>query len=97
MPEYLRTRPRTRGEWIYRALLHVYPREFRDEFGDAMVEFFRDRAAAARTAGTVSVFRLWWRVALDLLRNALPARMDAIGRSLQRRREEQQAPLTAPS
>jgi putative ABC transport system permease protein len=97
VPEYVRTRPRTRGEWIYRALLRVYPREFRDEFGDAMVEFFRDRHAAARTAGRLPLLRLWWRVAIDLLRNALPARVEAIGRSLRRRRDFQHAPLTAPS
>ncbi len=97
MPEYLRTRPRTRGEWVYRALLRVYPREFREEFGDAMVEFFRDRNAAARVAGTMSTLRLWWRVALDLLRNALPARVEAIGRSLRRRRDQRYAPLVAPS
>jgi predicted permease len=97
VPEYLRTTPRTRGEWIYRALLRVYPREFRDEFGDAMVEFFRDRDTAARRTGRLSTLRLWWRVALDLLRNALPARVDAIGRSLRRRREYRRAPVTTPS
>jgi predicted permease len=97
VPEYVRTTPRTRGEWIYRALLHVYPRQFRDEFGDAMVEFFRDRHTAARNAGGVSRLRLWWRVVLDLLRNALPARVDAIGRSLRRRREYRRAPATTPS
>ena len=97
MPEYARTRPRTRGEWLYRALLRVYPRDFRDEFGDAMVEFFRDRNAAARNAGTLSTIRLWWRVWLDLLRNALPARVDAIGRVLRQRREYRRAPFTTPS
>ena len=91
VPEYLRTRPRTRAEWVYRTLLRVYPREFRDEFGDAMVEFFRDRSATARRAGWLSTFRLWWRVALDLSRNAVPARADAIGRSFRRRREHRLA------
>jgi hypothetical protein len=33
---------------VYRALLRLYPRDFRDEFGDAMVEFFRDRVAGIR-------------------------------------------------
>ena len=97
MPEYARTTPRTPGERIYRALLRVYPREFRDEFGDAMVEFFRDRSTAARGAGALAALHLWSRVALDLLRNALPARVDAIGRSLRRHREHQLAPLAAPS
>ena len=97
MPEYARTRPRTRGEWLYRALLRVYPRDFRDEFGDAMVEFFRDRNVAARHAGTLSTIHLWSRVWLDLLRNALPARVDAIGRVLRRHREYRRAPFTTPS
>jgi len=97
VPEYVRATPRTRGEWVYRALLHVYPRDFRDEYGDAMVEFFRDRSSAACTAGGWSSVRLWWRVGLDLCRNALPARAEAIGRVLRRRREYRRAPLTAPS
>ncbi|MGH9660118.1 MAG: ABC transporter permease [Bryobacteraceae bacterium] len=97
MPEYVRTTPRTRGEWIYRALLRVYPREFRDEFEDAMVEFFRDRHAAARSAGRMSVLRLWRLVVLDVLRNALPARIDSVARAIYRWRDQRQAPRSAPS
>ena len=97
MPEYVRTRPRTRAEWIYRALLRIYPREFLDEFGDAMVEFFRDRSATARRAGSLSTFRLWSRVVLDVVRNALPARVDVIVRSFRRRRERQYAEEHTPS
>src|SRR5687767_3195206 len=62
-----------------------------------MVEFFRDRNSAARAEGTISLVRLWWRVALDLLRNALPARADALVRSLRRVRDYHRAPRTAPS
>ncbi|HEX6316265.1 MAG TPA: ABC transporter permease, partial [Gemmatimonadaceae bacterium] len=97
MPEYRRTTPRTAAERVYRALLRVYPREFRDEFGDAMVEFFRDRALAARGTGTMAVMRLWWRVALDVVRNALPARADSIRRRLERRRQRRLATQHAPS
>ena len=31
------------SEWLYRALLVVYPREHRWEYGDLMVQMFRDR------------------------------------------------------
>jgi putative ABC transport system permease protein len=72
MSEYPRTKPRTISEWLYRVLLHAYPRDFRDEFGDAMVEFHRDRMAHA------SAVRVWAHVVADLLRNAFPARIDAL-------------------
>jgi putative ABC transport system permease protein len=97
VPEYVRTKPRTRAEWVYRGLLCVYPREFRDEFGDAMVEFFRDRNATARRAGWLSMVRLWWRVVLDVLRNAVPARLDAVVHSFRRRRERRLAERHSPS
>jgi predicted permease len=62
-----------------------------------MVEFFRDRSAVARKAGTGATMRLWWRVLLDLLRNAVPARLDAVRRAVARRLEQRRAPLLAPS
>ena len=37
MTEYRRTKPRNLSERLYRALLRAYPRDFRDEFGDAMI------------------------------------------------------------
>src|SRR5919106_78414 len=79
MSEYPRTKPRDVSERLYRALLHAYPRDFRDEFGDAMVEFHRDRLAHARLESPLlGTARVWVRVAADLLRNALPARIDAL-------------------
>ena len=62
-----------------------------------MVEFFRDRSAAARRAGWLSTIRLWWRVALDVLRNAVPARVDVISQSLRRRHERRLAEEHSPS
>jgi putative ABC transport system permease protein len=79
--EYPRTKPRDVSERLYRALLHAYPRDFRDEFGDAMVEFHRDRLAhARREAGWQGIARVWAFVVTDLLRNALPARFEALRR-----------------
>src|SRR5688572_20465346 len=81
MAEYPRTKPRNVSERVYRALLRAYPRNFRDEFGDAMVEFHRDRLAHARLESPLlGAPRVWLHVAADLLRNALPARVDAMRR-----------------
>jgi len=80
--EYLRTKPRGLSERVYRLLLLLYPKDFRDEFGDAMVEFHRDRLSALGTrlsaTGLAALGGMWTRVVIDLLRNALPARIDAL-------------------
>ena len=100
MTEYRRTKPSGRSEWLYRALLHVYPRDFRDEFGDAMVEFHRDRLSAlgprlsGRMLGTA---RVWIHVLADLLRNALPARAESILRRIRRHADERAALRETPS
>jgi putative ABC transport system permease protein len=97
MPEYHRTTPRTASERVYRALLRVYPRDFRDEFGDAMVEFHRDRLAHARREGTLGVARVWARVLADVARNAVPARLDSLRRRIRRHTDERDALRETPS
>ena len=79
MPEYPRTAARTWSERVYRALLYLYPRALRDEFGDAMTEFFRDRMARARLERhPLSRLNVWQRVAVDIARNARePSVVDA--------------------
>jgi len=52
-----------RSERIYRWLLHLYPRDFRDEYGQEMSLLFRDRA----TDGSL---RLWLQVVGDLVGHA---------------------------
>ena len=52
-----------RSEWIYRRLLHLYPRDFRDEYGEEMSLLFRSRTSE----GAV---RLWLQVLTDLLFHA---------------------------
>ncbi|HWP72504.1 MAG TPA: ABC transporter permease [Gemmatimonadaceae bacterium] len=94
MPEYERTRARGMAERVYRVLLHLYPRAFRDEFGDAMIEFYRDRLA--RTKGRDRALAGLHAMS-DLARNAIPARIDDIGQSIAVRRRQRLAPALAPS
>ena len=78
MSEFIRTKPRGLQERAYRALLRLYPRDFRDEFGDAMVEFFHDRLTRARASYSIAApLIVWPRALLDFARNAVPARLDS--------------------
>jgi hypothetical protein len=58
----------------YRRLLWIYPREFRDRFGDDLVELFVDlrRQSAAAPLGCRAGF--WTRIALDAVRHGLRER-----------------------
>lgn len=98
MPEYGRFRSRTLGERVYSGLLRLYPRDFRDEFGDAMAEFYRDRMARARRdPRLLASLRMWFHVVADAAVNAVPARIDSIVRTLRRRRDQRRAIEHAPS
>jgi putative ABC transport system permease protein len=73
---------------MYRGLLRLYASSFRHEFGDAMVEFFRDRLAAAqRDARRFALARLWVRTLGDLLRHAPASRLEALAARLAHRRD----------
>jgi hypothetical protein len=74
------TSPRsvTRHQSVYRALLVLYPRSFRDRYGQPMAQLFGDRL---RDVGT----RAWLRTIADLLRTVpverIEATMDRLRRS----------------
>ena len=71
--------PRSMADRCYRALLRLYPRDFRERFGPDMVDFFRDRRAAARrTGGTLGVAWAWVVAIADVLRIATLERLDEI-------------------
>jgi putative ABC transport system permease protein len=55
----------------YRALLRAYPRAFRDRFGDAMEQAFRDRHRQASARGRAAVAALAVRTVADVATNAL--------------------------
>jgi putative ABC transport system permease protein len=54
----------TPGERWYQRLLRLYPRDFRDEFGGAMAQLYRDRGQEERW------WSLWYSLVVDLLRTA---------------------------
>jgi putative ABC transport system permease protein len=73
---------------IYQALLHLYPRDFRQRFGSDMADFFRDRRLAARrSAGTLGMARVWARAILDVVGVASLERAGAVARSLRAARD----------
>ncbi|HSA55038.1 MAG TPA: ABC transporter permease [Gemmatimonadaceae bacterium] len=97
MTEFHRTKARDAHERVYRLLLRLHARSFRDEFGDAMVEFFRDRLAAARTTGGQrALLRLWGRSLGDLLRHAPASRLEALRAAYTDRRDRRDAARRSP-
>ena len=60
--------------WL-RLLLHLYPADFRDEMGDALVEAYRDRCRdAAERGGALALVRVWVRALVDSVRNGVAER-----------------------
>jgi putative ABC transport system permease protein len=58
------------SERWFRLLQRLYPPDFRDEMGDAMVETYRDRARdALRRGGVLRLALVWMRALADSLRN----------------------------
>ncbi|AHG89752.1 permease [Gemmatirosa kalamazoonensis] len=60
--------------WI-RRLLRVYPADFRDEMGDAVVETYLDRHRAAVARGGAAVAWFWTRALADAARNGVAERL----------------------
>src|SRR5271170_6053280 len=51
----------TLSERFYRALLRLFPFDFRGDFGPEMEQTFREqRLNAQRQSGKIGLFRLWW-------------------------------------
>lgn len=97
MTEFERSTPRGLQERIYRLLLRLYPRDFRQEFGDAMTEFFRDSLSRARTRYRVAApLVVWPHVLRDFAVNAIPARGDSIKRAIRSSRQRSAAGRAQP-
>lgn len=68
-------------ERTYRALLRLFPAAFRGEFGDDMIEDFRQqRADASAAGGRRRVASVWARTLLDMLRRAPLEHADVLRR-----------------
>jgi putative ABC transport system permease protein len=66
---------RTSERWL-RLLLRLYPADFRDEMGDALVETYRDRCRAAVAHGGAAALAVVWLQSLaDSTHNGLAERM----------------------
>jgi putative ABC transport system permease protein len=73
------TRASDRGERVFRALLRLYPRRFRDRFMDEMVDFFRARRDEQRHRyGARGIARLWMHLVADIAVNAPLQHMRAL-------------------
>ncbi|MGH9374167.1 MAG: ABC transporter permease, partial [Vicinamibacterales bacterium] len=63
------------SERWFRLLLRIYPVDFRDEMGDAVVETYRDRARQAISrGGTLQLATVWLRALVDSVWNGLGER-----------------------
>ncbi len=64
------------SERWFRLLQHLYPPDFRDEMGNAVVEAYMDRARdALKDGGTMPLVALWVRALIDSLRNGAAERV----------------------
>jgi len=59
---------------VYRVLLLAYPADFRERFGDAMAQAFRDRYRRAAARGPVHALAFLLRTLLDVFANAAALR-----------------------
>ena len=63
------------SERWFRLLRRLYPPDFRDEMGDAVVEAYMDRACdALKTGGRICLIALWGSALVDSLRNGAAER-----------------------
>ena len=65
------------GSWLTRAILALYPAEFRDRFGESMEQALRDRTRAARGRGRARGWFTWARGCADLLVSAALVRFQS--------------------
>ncbi|HUQ81219.1 MAG TPA: ABC transporter permease [Gemmatimonadaceae bacterium] len=83
-----RETPLSAADRAYRLLLRLYPRDFREQFGGDMTDFFRDRRTAARRSGGASrVAGVWVSAIVDVIGIATLERAAALARLLRGARE----------
>ncbi|NNF14910.1 MAG: ABC transporter permease [Gemmatimonadetes bacterium] len=62
------------GERVYRVLLRLYPRRFKERFGVDLLEVFRGQRAETRYAGLAGGIRFWWDLGWDWAQSMVAAR-----------------------
>ncbi len=62
------------GRSLFRRLLRLYPRNFRERFMEEMLEFFREERAEASSRGFLGLCRFWLCTLTDLLFSAFRMR-----------------------
>ena len=67
-----------RSIYIYRLLLYVYPRTFREMYGDDMVYIFAQSLHEKQKEGWVSVARFWWHILTDLFISAIEEHLQTL-------------------
>ena len=65
---------------IYNALLLLYPKSFRQEYGDDMRGIFRARLGAAE--GALAFLGVWLGAIRDVAQNAFLTHLDILGQDL---------------
>ena len=65
------------GDIAYRLLLRTLPADLRHDFGDDMLQLFRDHRRAVRGRG-LGTIRLWIAAVFDVLNEAIAARRDGV-------------------
>ena len=65
------------SEWVYRALLVLYPSEHRREYEEQMVQLFGDRMR--RDGGGYRTAIVWFDILSDLIRSALNEHLERVG------------------
>lgn len=71
--------PRARGERVYRLLLLLYPRRFRQRYRDDMLAFYRERVESSNERSLVAI---WAELIPDLLATAIAERFVWLHRDL---------------
>ena len=67
------------SERMYALFMRCYPREFREQYGEELQEFYRDQLREARTqSGAAGVARLWTRAARDIIATAVVQHIETL-------------------
>src|SRR5438552_8151990 len=69
----------SRADRIFRRLLHLFPADFRGDFGDDMAATFSDqRRDALERGGAMAALRLWWDTIRGILTTAPREHIDLL-------------------